>query len=474
VRVSSCPSICAVSGLGIAVVRDGIRPGRSRRRRTGDQGGPAAARHRGRRSGAAGVGRRDLSLIAVTIGPGSFNRRARPALAAGAQGHCRRASVLPLGGPLPTTWVLARTSRARAERSVVCRHRQPPRATGFLRDRRGRGGTGAVSSGGGARSLRYAWPAGRALVVGSGHASACAANPRRGWQSDAVGRRGFCPIPSSSPAWPPMAGVEAWARGRATRVRACRGPPLPCGASTSPLPDGGAAGRSIEWAVDLALRLLGAPRSRPCRPHCTARSFLPLGEACLDPGRDLAGLLGLARLSQVCLLQAESRDGRRHRGCSASSPTRRKTVDPPRGTAGRAAARGGPAACLMAVIDRVAARLGRQTLFLEVGADNPPARGALRGHGLSGDRPRARPITYFAAAKGRPADALVMRLSLKLIRKWSGPAGSFTIWALAVVFDPQNGVAFLACRRRGTFGRKGSSPMRRTLRNLRPAACARA
>ena len=61
---------CAVSGLGIAVVRDGARlaglaeAGRDQAARLL----PAIATVLGE----AGVGRRDLSLIAVTIGPGSF------------------------------------------------------------------------------------------------------------------------------------------------------------------------------------------------------------------------------------------------------------------------------------------------------------------------------------------------------------------------------------------------------------------
>ncbi|MEA2816917.1 MAG: tRNA threonylcarbamoyladenosine biosynthesis protein TsaB [Rhodospirillaceae bacterium] len=103
---------CAVSGLGIAVVRDGIRlaglaeGGRDQAARLL----PAIETE----LGAAGVGRRDLSLIAVTIGPGSFTG-VRVGLAA-ARGLAVGLGV-PLAG-LATTWVLLAQAAPRG-RSVV-------------------------------------------------------------------------------------------------------------------------------------------------------------------------------------------------------------------------------------------------------------------------------------------------------------------------------------------------------------------
>ncbi len=103
---------CAVSGLGIAVVRDGrLLAGLSEGGR--DQAArllPAIVTVLGQ----AGVGRRELSLIAVTIGPGSFTG-VRVGLAAA------RGLAVGLGVPLAgiaTTSVLLAQARPR-ERLVV-------------------------------------------------------------------------------------------------------------------------------------------------------------------------------------------------------------------------------------------------------------------------------------------------------------------------------------------------------------------
>jgi ribosomal-protein-alanine N-acetyltransferase len=60
------------------------------------------------------------------------------------------------------------------------------------------------------------------------------------------------------------------------------------------------------------------------------------------------------------------------------------------------------------VIDR-AREAGAQTLFLEVGADNPLARALYEAMGFRviGTRP-----AYYRRGEGPPADALIMRLSL--------------------------------------------------------------
>jgi ribosomal-protein-alanine N-acetyltransferase len=137
-------------------------------------------------------------------------------------------------------------------------------------------------------------------------------------------------------------------------------------------------------AIDLALRLLGAlDLDRAAGLH--GESFLALGERAWTR-QDLAGLLASPGVTGL-LLQAESRD-------VAVRPTERR--------------RGAGRRLLTAVIDRVC-EAGAQTLFLEVGADNPPARALYEAMGFRviGTRP-----AYYRRGEGPPADALIMRLSL--------------------------------------------------------------
>jgi tRNA threonylcarbamoyladenosine biosynthesis protein TsaB len=103
---------CAISGLGVAVVRDGdcLASWREEGRDQAARLLPAVATALGE----AGIARRDLSLIAVTVGPGSFTG-VRVGLAA-ARGLAVGLGV-PLAG-LSTTSVLLAQAKTR-DRLVV-------------------------------------------------------------------------------------------------------------------------------------------------------------------------------------------------------------------------------------------------------------------------------------------------------------------------------------------------------------------
>lgn len=70
---------------------------------------------------------------------------------------------------------------------------------------------------------------------------------------------------------------------------------------------------------------------------------------------------------------------------------------------------GGGRYLLAGVIDHVREN-GARALFLEVGADNPPARSLYESQGFCAVGRRA---GYYRRGEGTPADAVVMRRSLK-------------------------------------------------------------
>ena len=154
-------------------------------------------------------------------------------------------------------------------------------------------------------------------------------------------------------------------------------------------------------AIDLALRLLGAlDLDRAAALH--GESFLPLGERAWTR-QDLAGLLASPGVTGL-LLQAASHDAciALFRVVADEAELLTLAVRPAERR------RGAGRRLLAAVIDRVR-EAGAQTLFLEVGADNPPARALYEAIGFRvvGTRP-----AYYRRGEGPPADALIMRLSL--------------------------------------------------------------
>ena len=92
--------------------------------------------------------------------------------------------------------------------------------------------------------------------------------------------------------------------------------------------------------------------------------------------------------------------------CAASPPTKSELLTiAVRPTERR---RGLGRRLLTAVIEG-AREAGARTLFLEVGADNPPARALYEAMGF---RVVGRRAAYYRRGEGPAADALVMRLSL--------------------------------------------------------------
>ena len=154
-------------------------------------------------------------------------------------------------------------------------------------------------------------------------------------------------------------------------------------------------------AADLVLRRLGAlDLDRAAAVH--GESFAPLGERAWTR-QDLAGLLASPGVTGL-LLQAEGRDV----GvalCRVAADESELLTLAVRPTERR---RGMGRRLLTAMIDRMR-EAGARALFLEVGADNPPARRLYDAMGFQviGTRP-----AYYRRGDAPPANALIMRLSL--------------------------------------------------------------
>jgi ribosomal-protein-alanine N-acetyltransferase len=131
-------------------------------------------------------------------------------------------------------------------------------------------------------------------------------------------------------------------------------------------------------------------------------SFGPLGERAWTR-QDLAGLLAAPGVMGL-LLQAEGRDAGLALCRVAADEAELLTIAVRPAERRRGAGR----RLLTAVIDH-AREAGARALFLEVGADNPPARALYEAMGFRAVGTRA---AYYRRGDGPPADALIMRLSL--------------------------------------------------------------
>jgi ribosomal-protein-alanine N-acetyltransferase len=131
-------------------------------------------------------------------------------------------------------------------------------------------------------------------------------------------------------------------------------------------------------------------------------SFGPLGERAWTR-QDLAGLLAAPGVMGL-LLQAEGRDAGIALFRVAADEAELLTIAVRPAERRRGAGR----RLLTAVIDH-AREAGARVLFLEVGADNPPARALYEANGF---RVVGTRTAYYRRGDGPPADALIMRLSL--------------------------------------------------------------
>lgn len=149
------------------------------------------------------------------------------------------------------------------------------------------------------------------------------------------------------------------------------------------------------------LRSLGALElDRAAALH--GESFVPLGERAWTR-QDMAELLASPDVTGL-LLQADGRDAGIALCRVAAEESELLTIAVRPAERRRGAGR----RLLMAVIDRVR-EAGARTLFLEVGADNPPARTLYEAAGF---RVVATRPAYYRRGAGPPSAAIVMRLGL--------------------------------------------------------------
>ena len=154
-------------------------------------------------------------------------------------------------------------------------------------------------------------------------------------------------------------------------------------------------------AVDLVLSPLDAlDLDRAAALH--GESFVPLGERAWTR-QDLAELLASPGVTGL-LLQAAGRDAgiALYRVAADESELLTIAVRPTE-------RRRGLGRRLLTVVIEGARKAGARTLFLEVGADNPPARALYETMGF---RLIGRRAAYYRRGEGPAADALIMRLSL--------------------------------------------------------------
>jgi [ribosomal protein S18]-alanine N-acetyltransferase len=131
-------------------------------------------------------------------------------------------------------------------------------------------------------------------------------------------------------------------------------------------------------------------------------SFGPLGERAWTR-QDLAGLLAAPGVMGL-LLQAEGRDAGIALCRVAADEAELLTI-----AVRPAERRRGAGRQLLTAVIGHAREAGARALFLEVGADNPPARALYEAMGF---RVVGTRTAYYRRGGGPPADALIMRLSL--------------------------------------------------------------
>jgi ribosomal-protein-alanine N-acetyltransferase len=131
-------------------------------------------------------------------------------------------------------------------------------------------------------------------------------------------------------------------------------------------------------------------------------AFVPLGERAWTR-QELAGLLASPGVTGL-LLQADGRDAG-FALCRVATDESELLTIAVRPTERR---RGAGRCLLTAVIEDVR-EAGARALFLEVGADNPPAQALYEAMGF---RVIGRRVAYYRRGEGPAADALIMRLSL--------------------------------------------------------------